>query len=132
MITKIIDFWWEWLTAMTLQVSLLVLLIGVVCFLWRKVSARVLYFLWLLILVKLVLPPDLGHKYSVSNLIANNFSSSKQSQEYIMNGHEFSVPEMSSGFFENMTLVEMANMNFGVETKSIPKVETQCVASPLR
>jgi len=129
MITKIIDFWWQWLTAMTLQVSLLVILIGAVCFFWRKSSARVFYFLWLLILVKLVLPPDLGHKYSVSNLIANNFSSSKQSQEYIMNGHEFSVPEMSSGFFENMTLVEMASINFRVETKSFPRVETQNIAS---
>jgi len=136
MITKIIDFWWEWLAAMTLQVSLLIILIGVICFFWRKVSARVLYFLWLLILVKLIVPPDLGHKYSVSNILAKSkgvlqyaTTLPKRSQEYTGGRLELSVPEMSSGFLENLTLVEMANMNFGVDTKSLPKVETQRIAS---
>jgi len=136
MITKIIDFWWQWLAAMTLQVSLLIILIGVICFFWRKVSARVLYFLWLLILVKLIVPPDLGHKYSVSNLLARNTgvlqyapTLPKQSQEYMMNRSKLSVPDMSSGLLENLTLVEMANMNFGGNTKSLPKVETQRIAS---
>ena len=131
MITKTIDFWWQWLAAMTLQVSLLIILIGVICFFWRKVSARVLYFLWLLILVKLIVPPDLGHKYSVSNLLARNTgvlqyapTLPKQSQEYMMNRSKLSVPDMSSGLLENLTLVEMANMNFGGNTKSLPKVET--------
>jgi len=60
-INKIGEVWWDWMWPMFWQVSLLVALIGVVdIFLRKRIWPQVRYALWLLVFVKLLLPPSLS------------------------------------------------------------------------
>jgi beta-lactamase regulating signal transducer with metallopeptidase domain/regulation of enolase protein 1 (concanavalin A-like superfamily) len=60
-INKIGEVWWDWMWPMFWQVGLLVALIGVVdLFLRKRVWPQVRYALWLLVFVKLLLPPTLS------------------------------------------------------------------------
>jgi beta-lactamase regulating signal transducer with metallopeptidase domain len=56
--TGLVNLWWEWMAAMLWQASLLVLIIAVIDLaIRRRVWPQVRYGLWLLVLVKLVMPP---------------------------------------------------------------------------
>jgi Tol biopolymer transport system component/beta-lactamase regulating signal transducer with metallopeptidase domain len=51
--------WWQWMGSMLWQVSLLIVIIGILDVLLRRwIWPQVRYALWLLILVKLILPPS--------------------------------------------------------------------------
>lgn len=49
--------WGNWMLQMTWQVGLLVLILSLLTLVWRQKSAVLLHTLWLLVLVRLVLPP---------------------------------------------------------------------------
>jgi bla regulator protein BlaR1 len=49
--------WGDWMLQMAWQVALLVLILSVLTRIWRRKSAVLLHTLWLLVLVRLVLPP---------------------------------------------------------------------------
>ncbi len=70
MFTRFIDYWWAWMAAMSWQVGVVALLIGVVALAARRLSARWHYLLWLLVFVKLALPPQWGHEYSPTAVAA--------------------------------------------------------------
>ena len=58
MINSIAQTWWNWMGDMLWQVSLVILIIGVIDFLIKSwVWPQVRYALWLLVLLKLILPP---------------------------------------------------------------------------
>ncbi len=60
--------WWGWMWPMFLQAGALILLVGAVDFVIRRhVWAQLRYALWLLVLVKLVLPPSLSLSTSVTS-----------------------------------------------------------------
>ena len=60
-INHIAQSWWDWMWPMFWQVSLLIILIAVIDVLIRKWAwPQLRYALWLLVLVKLVLPPTLS------------------------------------------------------------------------
>ncbi len=69
MITQInsaAEGWWSWMWPMFWQVSVLVVFIGAVDYLLRKrIWPQVRYALWLLVLVKLILPPTFSLSTSV-------------------------------------------------------------------
>jgi hypothetical protein len=57
-INNVAEGWWDWMWPMLWQVSALIVLIGAVDILLRKrVWPQVRYALWMLVLVKLILPP---------------------------------------------------------------------------
>jgi len=57
-INNIAEGWWDWMWPMFWQVSALIVFIGAVDILLRKrVWPQVRYALWMLVLVKLILPP---------------------------------------------------------------------------
>lgn len=60
--------WWDWMGPLMLQVAVLVLLVGAVdlLLLRRRVWPQVRYALWLLVLVKLALPPTLSLSSSLT------------------------------------------------------------------
>jgi beta-lactamase regulating signal transducer with metallopeptidase domain len=59
LVNQIAEGWWGWMGAMLWQVSLLILIVGVVDLLIGKWAwPPVRYALWLLVLVKLVIPPS--------------------------------------------------------------------------
>ena len=61
LINKVAQIWWNWMGPMFWQVSILIILIiGIDMVLQKWVWPQVRYVLWLLVLVKLVLPPDLS------------------------------------------------------------------------
>jgi beta-lactamase regulating signal transducer with metallopeptidase domain/nitrous oxidase accessory protein NosD len=65
-INAIAQGWWDWMWPMFWQVSVLIILIGAVDFILRRhVWPQVRYALWLLVLVKLVLPPSFSLSTSV-------------------------------------------------------------------
>ncbi|MBN1350558.1 DUF4412 domain-containing protein [candidate division KSB1 bacterium] len=65
-INAVSQLWWQWMSAMFWQVSLLILLITAIDVLIRKWAyPQLRYALWLLVLLKLVLPPDWSSSSSV-------------------------------------------------------------------
>ncbi len=61
LINNVVVSWWHWMSAMLWQVSLLVLLVSVLDYLFKdRLWPQVRYALWLLVLLKLVLPPSLS------------------------------------------------------------------------
>ena len=58
--------WWNWITGITWQVSLLFLIVAVIDLLFRRrMWPEVGYALWLLVLLKLALPPDVASPVGV-------------------------------------------------------------------
>ena len=69
-INTIAEIWWSWMWPMFWQVGVLIALIAAVDFLIKRwVWPKVRYALWLLILVKLVLPPSLTSPASLTSQI---------------------------------------------------------------
>ncbi len=67
-INQIASAWWEWMWPMFWQVSLLVVLVWGIDILIRKWAwPQVRYTLWLLVLLKLILPPALSSPTSVTS-----------------------------------------------------------------
>ncbi|MFK7779286.1 MAG: M56 family metallopeptidase, partial [Gimesia sp.] len=52
--------WWNWMWPMSWQLVILVLVLGLLTWLLRNYSARLRYALWLLVPVRLILPPTLA------------------------------------------------------------------------
>ena len=50
--------WGDWMWQMAWQVALLVLILAGLTWIWRQKSAVLLHTLWLLVLVRLVVPPS--------------------------------------------------------------------------
>ncbi len=69
-INTIAEIWWSWMWPMFWQVGVLIVLIAGVDFLIKRwVWPKVRYALWLLVLVKLVLPPSLTSPASLTSRI---------------------------------------------------------------
>jgi beta-lactamase regulating signal transducer with metallopeptidase domain len=65
--TVIVDSWLRWMVAASWQIALLVCLIGALTYVLRGASARLRYGLWLLVLVKALLPPTLAAFWAVGS-----------------------------------------------------------------
>ena len=62
------QLWWSWMGPMFWQVSVLIILIGAIDLLLRRWAwPQVRYALWLLVLVKLAMPPGLSLPTSVTS-----------------------------------------------------------------
>ncbi len=69
-VNQIAELWWAWMWPMLWQVAILVALVWIVDLLIRRrVWPQVRYALWLLVLVKLVLPPTLSAPTSLTSNI---------------------------------------------------------------
>jgi beta-lactamase regulating signal transducer with metallopeptidase domain len=66
-ILDIARFWLDWMVAVSWQIALFVCLIGVLTWALRGASARLRYGLWLLVLVKALLPPTLAVFWGIGN-----------------------------------------------------------------
>ena len=67
-INKIAEIWWSWMWPMFWQVGVLIVLLGVVdLVIRRRVWPQLRYALWLLVLVKLVLPPTFSLSTSLTS-----------------------------------------------------------------
>ncbi|MGB2863239.1 MAG: M56 family metallopeptidase [Sedimentisphaerales bacterium] len=65
-INSVAEGWWNWMWPMLWQVSVLIVFIGAIDFLLRRrIWPQVRYALWLLVLVKLILPPTFSLSTSV-------------------------------------------------------------------
>ena len=58
-LSELAGAWWDWAIAASWQIALLVCVVGVLTYLLRDASPRLRYGLWLLVLVKALLPPTL-------------------------------------------------------------------------
>jgi beta-lactamase regulating signal transducer with metallopeptidase domain len=80
-INTIAEIWWSWMWPMFWQVGVLIVLIAAVdFFIKRWVWPKVRYALWLLVLVKLVLPPGLTSPASLTSQIPLLAKKAVQSQ----------------------------------------------------
>jgi len=62
--------WWKWMSSMIWQVSLLIIVIFAVDAVIRKwVWPQVRYALWIIVLIKLILPPTWSSQNSISSLV---------------------------------------------------------------
>jgi len=64
-ISALVRGWWDWTIAASWQIALLVCVIAALAYLLRTASPRLRYGLWLLVLVKALLPPTLGAIWGV-------------------------------------------------------------------
>ncbi len=62
------EFWLRWMTDAGVQLSVLIILVGVIAWFGRNLSARLRYALWTLVLLKALLPPFWSVPFSVVNL----------------------------------------------------------------
>jgi beta-lactamase regulating signal transducer with metallopeptidase domain len=68
-LNSIAQSWWSWMWPMFWQVSVLIILIGAVDLLLQKrIWPQVRYAIWLLVLIKLILPPSLSLPTSIVSL----------------------------------------------------------------
>ena len=80
-INTIAEIWWSWMWPMFWQVGVLIVLIAAVeLFIKRWVWPQVRYALWLLVLIKLVLPPSLTSPASLTSQIPLLAKKAVQSQ----------------------------------------------------
>ncbi len=80
-ISKIAEIWWSRMWPMFWQVGVLIVLIAAVeLFIKRWVWPQVRYALWLLVLIKLVLPPSLTSPASLTSQIPLLAKKAVQSQ----------------------------------------------------
>ncbi len=70
--------WCEWMLSMSLHLTLLVIFLIVLDRLLRTCSARLRFLLWLLVLVRLVVPPDLALPTGITWWISGWFPSESQ------------------------------------------------------
>jgi beta-lactamase regulating signal transducer with metallopeptidase domain/HEAT repeat protein len=72
--------WMDWMMGLTWQVALLTGVVWLVARIMRRNAASVRYLLWLIVFIKLVLPPVLGTPWSVGNYIPATELQGKVSQ----------------------------------------------------
>ena len=96
-INNVAEVWWDWMWPMFWQVSVLVVFLGVIDLLWRRhIWPQVRYALWLLVLVKLILPPTFS--LSTSIISQARVTTDRMATEFLATDirTEFSSIEQSS------------------------------------
>ncbi|MCE5231121.1 ankyrin repeat domain-containing protein [bacterium] len=63
------EAWAGWAAAASWQIAVLIILIALVAFLSRRLSARFRYLLWMLVIVKALTPPTIGAAWSIGNYL---------------------------------------------------------------
>ena len=63
------DEWSEWMAAASVQLAVLIAVVGVAAWLVRRLSARYRYVLWSLVLIKVFLWPGLSAPWSVGRWV---------------------------------------------------------------
>ena len=91
-INNLAQLWWSWMWPMFWQVSLLIAIIALVdLFLRKRVWPKVRYTLWLLVFIKLIIPPDFAMSTSIVSQIRAHIP-----QKNIQVEHESMPTEISS------------------------------------
>jgi beta-lactamase regulating signal transducer with metallopeptidase domain len=97
--------WWDWMSVMFLQVSLLIFLIWIIDLMLRKwVWPQVRYVLWLMVFVKLILPPTFSTSTSLTSRIFPSVKFIFQTKEYA------NEPVSTSGTLEQ-SVINTKNKN---------------------
>ena len=60
--------WWNWIAPLSLQLAALIILVTVVTLALKKAPARARHTLWLLVFIKVLLPPSWSTAWSLGNL----------------------------------------------------------------
>ena len=86
LVEKISDDWFGFVINSSLQLGIFLIFIGFVAFIFRKKSARFLYFLWLVGLFRVILPTDFAFLFShpTAALVRQNFIPTIQIQEIVL------------------------------------------------
>ena len=118
-LNSIADKWLDWEFAIAWQIAVLIAIIWVIDLLIRKWAwPQVRYALWLLVLVKLVLPPTLTSPASLTAVIP----SLAQSSVKLQIEPPLTTPEVTQ-FVESVEPVEVStneNVNYSIETAAEP------------
>jgi len=114
-VNTIAQYWWNWMWPMFWQVSILIIFIGAVDLLLRRhVWPQVRYALWLLVLVKLILPPGLSLSTSVISQTRNN-------SDLITTQFIASKSQAKSAPVESGTAINTYPTEVSMETLSTPE-----------
>ena len=106
-INQIAEIWWSWMWPMFWQVGVLIFLIAAVDLLIkRRVWPQVRYALWLLVLVKLVLPPGLTSPASLTSHIPHLAKKAVQSQITLTEKPSQTTPYTATNTSPNTTPTE--------------------------
>ncbi len=106
-INTIAEIWWSWMWPMFWQVGVLIVLIGAVDLLIKRwVWPKVRYALWILVLVKLVLPPSLTSPASLTSQIPLLAKKAVQRQITLPEEPLQTTPNTTSNTMPNITSTE--------------------------
>ena len=132
-LNRIAELWWIWTVGMFWQVGLLIVIVACLDALVRKWAwPQIRYALWLLVLIKLVLPPDLHLPSSVSSKLPSmaaqvfNAQTSVPEPESLVS---FSIVEASTGTSVGMNAVTPPRRAVGLMDKD-PAADPPVLASP--
>lgn len=67
---SVVDAWWGWIIAVTWQVALLTCLALLFAVLFRKAPPRIRHCVWLLVVLKVLIPTSFSTPWSAGNLLA--------------------------------------------------------------
>lgn len=85
--------WWSWMSPMFIQASALIVAVGMVDLLLRRWSwPEVRHALWLLVLVKLILPPSLSSPTSIANLFPETVSAERAIVPPVTSSKSLGIP----------------------------------------
>ncbi|MBN1972198.1 MAG: hypothetical protein JW787_01065, partial [Sedimentisphaerales bacterium] len=136
-INSIAQLWWNWMWPMFWQVSLLVIIIAIAdLFLRKRVWPQVRYALWLLVLIKLIIPPGFALSTSIVSQIRahmppksiNVEPETAQSESSFKIVSENIVPETTPRF-EPDTFPEKENFILPAESTSQSHISNPIIVS---
>ncbi len=86
LVEKISDDWFSFIVNSSVQLAIFLTIIGIIGFIFRKKSARFLYFLWLIGLARVFLPSNLDFffKHSTISAVKPDFIPTIQIQEIVL------------------------------------------------
>ena len=98
--------WWNWMWPMLWQVGILIVFIGAIDLLLRKrVWPQVRYALWLLVLIKLIIPPSFS--LSTSIISQARIKADQVATQFIASNGQAEIPSLGLSSETNAFLTDI-------------------------
>ena len=122
-LNRLAELWWIWTVGMFWQVGLLILIVACLDAMVRKWAwPQIRYALWLLVLIKLLLPPDLHLASSVSSKLPSMAAQVFSTHTIVPESERlvsFSIVEASTGTSVGMNAVTPPRRAVGLRDKDL-------------
>jgi len=110
-INNVAEIWWNWMWPMFWQVGVLVVFLSAVDLLLRRhVWPQVRYTLWLLVLIKLILPPNISLSTSIISQV--RIQTDRMATQFIATNSRADFPSIELSSRRNAYLTDIGTKSF--------------------